>query len=288
MGEKIGVVDVGGGYRGIYAAGVLDYCLDHGIHFDLGIGVSAGSANIASYTAGQARRNRQFYSEFGLRKEYASAGNFIRKRSYLDLDYVYGTLSNSDGESPLDYEAIMCNPAEMITVATEAETGESKYFTKADLAQNRYDIFKASSAIPVVCTPQEVDGVPYYDGALADPVPIVKAFQMGCDKVVLLLTLPQDQLRSPKKDAALARRLKHIYPKAAKALESRASTYNASVMLAKAFAQQGKLLIVAPDDTCGVSTLTKDREKLLAFYEKGYWDGVKIADFIGADVRVSV
>lgn len=288
MGEKIGVVDVGGGYRGIYAAGVLDYCLDHGIHFDLGIGVSAGSANIASYTAGQARRNRQFYSEFGLRKEYASAGNFIRKRSYLDLDYVYGTLSNSDGESPLDYEAIMCNPAEMITVATEAETGEAKYFTKADLAQNRYDIFKASSAIPVVCTSQEVDGVPYYDGALADPVPIVKAFQMGCDKVVLLLTLPQDQLRSPKKDAALARRLKHIYPKAAKAFESRASTYNASVMLAKAFAQQGKLLIVAPDDTCGVSTLTKDREKLLALYEKGYQDGIKITDFIGDDAHVSV
>ena len=102
MSQKIGVVDVGGGYRGIYAAGVLDYCLDHGIHFDLGIGVSAGSANIASYTAGQARRNRQFYSEFGLRKEYASAGNFIRKRSFIDLDYVYGTLSNSDGESPLD------------------------------------------------------------------------------------------------------------------------------------------------------------------------------------------
>lgn len=280
MGQKIGVVDVGGGYRGIYAAGVLDYCLDHDIRFDLGIGVSAGSANIASYTAGQARRNRQFYSEFGLRREYASAANFICKRSFIDLDYVYGTLSNSDGESPLDYEAIMRNPAEMITVATEAETGEAKYFTKADLAQDRYDIFKASSAIPVVCTPQEVNGVPYYDGALSDPVPIVKAFQMGCDKVVLLLTLPQDQLRSPKKDAALARQLKHTYPKAAKALERRADTYNASVALAKAFAEQGKLLIVAPNDTCGVGTLTRDKEKLIQFYEKGYQDGAKIRAFV--------
>lgn len=37
-GGKIGIVDVGGGYRGIYAAGVLDYCIDHDIHFDLGIG----------------------------------------------------------------------------------------------------------------------------------------------------------------------------------------------------------------------------------------------------------
>ena len=41
MGMKTGIVDVGGGLRGIYAVGVLDYCMDQGIAFDLGIGVSA-------------------------------------------------------------------------------------------------------------------------------------------------------------------------------------------------------------------------------------------------------
>lgn len=51
---KTGIVDVGGGLRGIYAAGVLDYCMDKGIRFDLGIGVSAGSANLISYAAGSA------------------------------------------------------------------------------------------------------------------------------------------------------------------------------------------------------------------------------------------
>lgn len=45
---KTSVVDVGGGFRGIYACGALYYCLDEGIRFDLGIGVSAGSANLAS------------------------------------------------------------------------------------------------------------------------------------------------------------------------------------------------------------------------------------------------
>ena len=54
---KTGIVDVGGGLRGIYAAGVLDYCMDQGIAFDLGIGVSAGSADLASYGAGQRGRN---------------------------------------------------------------------------------------------------------------------------------------------------------------------------------------------------------------------------------------
>lgn len=46
-------MDVGGGLRGIYAAGVPDRCLEEGIRFDSGIGVSAGSANVASYLAGQ-------------------------------------------------------------------------------------------------------------------------------------------------------------------------------------------------------------------------------------------
>lgn len=66
---KTGIVDVGGGLRGIYAAGVLDYCMDQGIHFDLGIGVSAGSANLASFAAGQRGRNFQFYTEYAFRKQ---------------------------------------------------------------------------------------------------------------------------------------------------------------------------------------------------------------------------
>ena len=44
MRNDIALVLEGGGFRGIYAAGVLDYCLDNEIRFDLGIGVSAGSA----------------------------------------------------------------------------------------------------------------------------------------------------------------------------------------------------------------------------------------------------
>ena len=98
MSMKIGVVDGGGGLRGIYAAGVLDYCMDQGIRFDMGIGVSAGSANLISYAAGQRSRNYQFYIEYAFRKQYMSLNNFITKKTYVDMDYVYGTLSCSDGE----------------------------------------------------------------------------------------------------------------------------------------------------------------------------------------------
>lgn len=277
---KIGVIDVGGGYRGIYAAGVLDYCLDQGILFDLGIGVSAGSANLISYAAGQARRNLKFYTEYGHRKEYAGTENFFKKKTFIDLDYAYSFLSNSDGEYPLDYPAFAENPMEFYVVATDAESGTPVYFSKENISQDHYDVMKASCALPVACHPYEVDGVQYFDGALSDPVPLKKAFELGCDKVVLLLTKPEDFVRDLHEDDKIVRLIHHKYPKAADSLHLRAKRYNDGVAYAKNLALEGKVQIIAPDDTCGVTTLTRNPELLEKLYQKGYNDGIKIKAFI--------
>lgn len=276
---KTAVVDVGGGLRGVYASGVLDRCLEEGIRFGAGVGVSAGSANIVSYMAGQKGRNYQFYTEYTARKEYMSLRNFLFRKSYIDMDYVYGVLSNDDGENPLDYAALAANPAPFIAVATNAETGEVKYFDKSDMSRNHYDILKASCSIPFVCRPYSIGGVPYYDGALSDPVPIEKAFSLGCEKVVLILTKPRDFLRTPDKDRKLAAGIRKKYPLAAAQLERRAARYNDGITLARQYEKQGKLLIVAPDDTCGMDTLTRNPEAMKRFYEKGFRDGGKIVSF---------
>ena len=137
--QKIGVIDVGGGTRGIFGAGVLDFCMDNGIHFDHFVGVSAGSANGASYIAGQKGRNLVFYNEYAFRKEYMSWENFRKTGSYIDLDYIYGTLSNEDGEYPLDYDAMMANPCGFEIVATNAVTGRPMYFRKEETMKNSRD-----------------------------------------------------------------------------------------------------------------------------------------------------
>lgn len=277
---KIGVVDVGGGYRGIYAAGVLDYCMDHGIRFDLGIGVSAGSVNLVSYLAGQPRRNRRFYTEYGLRRETAGANVFLKQHTFIDLDYMYSTLSNSGGEYPLNYPAMAQNPMEFYVVATDAQTGATRYFDKRDISQDHYDVMKASCAIPLVCHPYPVDGSLYFDGALGDPVPVQKAFDLGCDRVVVLLTKPEAQRRTPDKDERMAHVLRHHYPNAAKQLCARAEKYNRGVALARHYAAEGKALIVSPEDTCGVSTLTRDKEALERLYQHGYSHGERISRFL--------
>ncbi len=278
---KIGVLDAGGGFRGIYGCGVLDACLDMGIMFDYAVGVSAGSANLFSYLARQRGRNYVFYTEYGFRKQYMSLGNFLRRGNYVDLDYVYSTLSNSDGENPLDYDAFEANPAEFYAVACDARTGEAAYLGRDCISRDNYQVCKASSALPVACRPQRVGDKLYFDGGMADPVPMEKAFADGCDKVVLILTRPRDSLRTPKDDATFARLLKLRYPKAAGQLALRYKKYNDAVARAGEYEKQGKLLVLAPDTIGHMSTLKRTKEDMDMLYEKGLRDAKQIPEFLG-------
>ena len=276
------IIDVGGGFRAIFGAGVLDRCLEEGVAFDHCYGVSAGSANLTSFLAHQHGRNHTFYTQYAFRKEYASVNSFIHNHNFANLDYVYGTLSNHDGENPLDYEAFAANPAQFTVVACDARDGSTKYFTKDDMHYDDYDILKASSAVPVACQPYVIDGVPYFDGGIADPVPVQKAIDDGCDRIVLVLTRPKDVIREQHKDVAPARILRRSHPKAAERLLERYATYNTEVAAAKQYEAEGKVLILAPEELYGLSTLSKTYEGLERMYRAGYGQAGRIADFLAA------
>lgn len=278
--NRTAVIDVGGGFRSIFGAGVFDRCIEEGITFDHCYGVSAGSANLASFQAGQLRRCYKFYTVYSSRKKYASAGNFLKEGSYVNLDYVYGTLSAHDGECPLDYPALRKNPAGLTVVACNALDGSTTYFDKSDLAQDNYDILKASSTVPVANKAYMIEGVPYLDGGIADPVPIRKALDEGYERVVLILTRQRDILREQKKDVLPAKILSRTYPAAAERLLERYRTYNDEVALAKEAERDGKVLILAPDSLCGLTTLSKSMKGLNEMYDKGYRSAEAIRNFL--------
>lgn len=268
-----GIVDVGGGMRGIYSAGILDCFMKNNINFDICIGVSAGSANLISFLAGQKGRNYQFYTDYAFRKNYMSVNHFLKTGSYVNLDYIYGDLSFTNGENPLDYDAVRENPSEFYIVATEAKTGKAKYFNKNDLKENNYKPLMASSCVPGVNKPYYIKGFPYFDGALSDPVPFEKAFELGCDRVLLILSKPLEMLRVQGKDVYLSNMIKNKYPLSAEALFNRAENYNKAVAKAKKLQKEGKVLILAPDDISGVDTLKREKNALKRLYKKGFIDG---------------
>lgn len=276
-----GIIDIGGGLRGAFGTGVFDRLLDEKISFRYIIGVSAGAANVASFLGGQKGRNLLFYTEYALRPEYMSFSNVLHGGSYLDLRYVYGVLSNSDGENPLNFEKMQSFDGTFLTVATDAETGKPIYFPKEAYKKDDYTVLMASSCLPAVCKPVYMDGIPCFDGGASDPVPVRKALFDGCERIILILTRPADEIREAGVDKKAAALLRHRYPLLASALETRYQRYNVGVEIAKHMEKEGKALIIAPDDCSGLKTLTKDTEKIENLYKNGYSKAEAIIDFLG-------
>ncbi|MDN5342240.1 MAG: hypothetical protein PWP28_1115 [Oceanotoga sp.] len=276
----IGIVDVGGGMRGIYSAGVYDYLIERNIDFDYCLGVSAGSANLMSYVAKQKGRNYPFYYEYAFRKEYMSFHNWLIKGSFFDFDYIYSDLSNEGGENPVDYDSFKESKSEYVVVATEANTGKARYFDKSDVSRNNYDILKASCCVPTVCKPYIVKGVPYYDGGIAEPVPFKKAFKDGCDRVVVVLTRPRDYIKGKQSHMSLIKHSLRKYPETFKKIEQRNEKYNEAVEELKKMEKTGEVLIVDPKECFGITTLKKEKIASKKLYELGYSDGEKVEKYL--------
>lgn len=280
---KLGLIDVGGGMRGTYAIGILEFCLENNINFDCCIGVSAGSTNLINFLAGQKERNFRNYFDYAFRKEYSGIRTFFKTKNYLNFKYVYETIANSDGEDPIDYETFKKNPADVFVVAEECISGKTKYFTKDDIKKDDYRALSASCNIPIINQPVKIDGIGYFDGGFADPVPIQKAIEEGCDKIVLILTRLLNVPRNPKRDNLFAKFLKRKYPKAAERLSNRAEQYNKSLEQAKELQKQGKVLILSPKDVYGLDTLTRNKEAMMKLYQDGKKDAEKILKYLKKD-----
>lgn len=266
----IGIIDVGGGMRGIFGAGVCDCLLDEGVDIPYCIGVSAGSANLISYIAGQRGRNYRFYTQYARRKDYMSLQNAVHKHSYFDLDYVYSTLTNSDGEDPLDFDTFSHSDKRFVTVATRGTDGKAQYFTNADFSRDDYAPLKASSAIPGICTPCRIGSVDYFDGGVADPVPVSRALADGCDFLAVVLTKPVDFIKKPEHFRYAYTRALRNYPAVIQALDTRAARYNDGVQTAKRLEKDGKAVILAPEASRHMTAFTRGHHALEALYREGY------------------
>ncbi len=278
------LIDIGGGLRGMYATGVLDYLIDHGIHSDLCIGVSAGSANLANYVAGQKGRCYTYYHDYTFRPEYFSVRNYLKKRSAFDFDYIFSTLSNSDGEYPIDYPALEESSSRLITVATNAMSGKPAYFSKKRMSQDNYQILKGSCAIPYLCHPWKIANIPFCDGTVSDPIPIEKAVELGAEKTVILFPRNPNLERQNTAVDLMVRALSHSaygkrYPKVAEALAVRNAVNDRSMQVVKELEAQNKALILSPESLHNVQSLKGTPEELDALYQEGYADGAKVEEF---------
>lgn len=267
-----GLVVEGGGMKCAYNAGILDAFLENDISFDYCIGVSAGSGNLASYLAGQAGRNLRFFTQHIHSPQYFGLRSFLKTGDLFGLQYIYGTLTRSTGEDPLDYAAIMQNPTRYEAVVTNALTGQAEYYGKEMLHQDDYRLLMASSAIPAVCRPVLLQGVPYYDGGLSDAIPVRRAQSQGCDRLVVILSKNREYRRKPQKFRFLYSRFCHKYPKVVQAIDHRHESYNQNLQEVSRLEQAGKAFVFAPSVPIRMSTYSMEEQAALELYDLGKRD----------------
>ena len=265
--NKTGLVLEGGGMKGIYTAGVLDFFLDKKLSFDNIYGVSAGACTMASFISGQRGRGYEVMTDYLNDKHYMGLYSFLTTGDIFGADLNYNLVPNY--LNPYDYEAFNNYKGNAYAVVTDIESGEAVY-KKLENMEKDIDYIRASSTLPLVSRNVKIDGHVYLDGGIADSIPIRKSIEDGNTKNIVVLTKPVGYYRKPEKTGA-AIKLRYLkYPKVYELMKNRHITYNETLEFVEKEAEAGRLFLIRPQHNLEISRLEKDVDKLRELYDEGY------------------
>lgn len=265
--NDIGLVLEGGGMRGVFTCGVLDYFMDNDIYYPYTIGVSAGACNGLSFMSRQ--RGRAKYSNIDLLAKYNYIGikHFLRKRNIMDFDLLFHEFP--DNIIPYDYETYAKSPFRFEMVTTNCLTGRANYFEEKSNPNRIIDIAKASSSLPIMCPIAYVDNVPMLDGGICDSIPVQRAMEQGYSKNIVVLTRNKGY-RKESKDIKVPSFVYKKYPAVREALSNRNALYNSQLDLIDKLEEEGSIFVIRPVNPVNVDRIEKDTNKLQALYDEGY------------------
>ena len=97
---------------------------------------------------------------------------------------------------------------------------------------------------------------------------------------MVILTRPSDYYRDNKDDETSAMLVEKLHPEVGKKIIRRADLYNFQMDKVKELEEEGKMLLLAPKDLAGMTTLKRDRDAMERLYSYGINDAERIKDFI--------
>lgn len=268
---QAGLVLEGGGMKGIYTAGVLEFFLDKGIEFSSIYGVSAGACHMCSYLSKQSGRALDISIDYLDSKKYCSVESLLTTGDLFNVGTCYHLIP--DYLYPYDYEEFNKYSGKAYSVVTNIATGRPEYMRIRDMKAD-IDKIRASASLPLVSRNVKIDGKYYLDGGISDAIPLQKSVMDGNRKNIVVMTKEEGYIRKPTDKAQLAlikaRYLK--YPKVYELMEQRHIQYNDTVDYIYRLKESGQAFVIRPKQASAVGRIEKDKEKLLALYKEGYTD----------------
>lgn len=267
---QAGLVLEGGGMKGIYTAGVLDFFLDKEIEFSSCYGVSAGACCLCSYLSKQRKRAYRINVDYLEQKAYCSVESLLKTGDLFGADMCYGLIP--DYLDPYDYEAFKQYPGKAYAVVTNIKTGEAEYMLLEDMHKDMIAV-RASSSMPLVSRNVKIGDGLYLDGGIADSIPIRRSMKDGNRKNVIVMTKEEGYIRQPAGTELALVKTRYIrYPKVYERMKERHLSYNNTVQYIEEMRREGNVFVIRPKQKSDVGRVEKDKAKLDALYEEGYRD----------------
>jgi predicted patatin/cPLA2 family phospholipase len=189
-----------------------------------------------------------------------------------------------DRKNPFDFKKFFSSDVRCEIGATCADTGRPVYWCdqEAEMAKRKLPIGKirrnrllldhvcASCSLPILFPPIKIGDKYYADGCVTDSVPFDRAFEQGCDKLVVITTQePWDGPTDFKKwDLLLSPMYKRKFPNLYNALMNRFEEYSRQEKRLAELEQAGKALVFHPVEVlCGL--FENSAEKINESYDYG-------------------
>jgi len=276
--NQTGLVLEGGGMRGVYTAGILEYFLESELFFPYVIGVSAGACNAASYLSKQKGRNKTVTVEYASDPRYISFRNYLKNRQFFGMDFIFDEIPKK--HIPFDFERFYQNPSEFVIGTTDCVTGEPVYYHKQEYGKDLLTVLRASSSLPFIAPAIHYQDRILLDGGISDPIPLKKAQQDGFQKNIVVLTRNAGYVKKPSKFHYFIDRKYPEYKGLQKSLRNRYKQYNDTVAYLEEEEKKGNVLIIRPSAPLKVGRMERNPQKLAELYNQGYQEAKAAMDSI--------
>ncbi|KHD38551.1 patatin [Clostridium acetobutylicum] len=273
--NNIGLILEGGGMRGVYTAGVLDFFMDKNLYFPYVSGVSMGACNAASYVSKQRGRTKSVTVDLADDSRYISLKNFIKYKSIFGMDFIFDEVPNK--LFPFDFNTFSNSAQKLVIGTTDCLTGKEVYFSHSS-SNDILDIIRASSSLPFISEPVKIKNYTLMDGGIADPIPIKRSIEDGNTKNVLILTREADYIKNPFKHNWILSKKYSQFKGLCKAILNRHKLYNETLKYISHLENTGKVFIIRPTFSPKVKRIEKNKSRLNALYLEGYKDAEKNYD----------
>lgn len=285
----------GGGFRGMFTAGVLDVLQEAGIYgFSSIWGVSAGAINASNFRSRQVGRTMRDILAFRDDRRFMSLWSFATTGDIAGAEFMYDEVQYC--LDPCDERTFNASPTPLYAVVSDVTFGVADYLPVRHYPDDLVRV-RASASLPTVSRVVEIDGHRYLDGGTTDSIPYGTALGLPdarevegyapASRALVVLTLDRTlrkKLAGSGEQLALRSHRYDAYPYYLEALRTRAERYNAQRDRLWELEREGTCLVVAPEEPVAVGSSTRDGESLLTLYIAGRRQATERLDEIRAFV----